>query len=526
MLGAARKATFPVWSFAKVPRPTFSPEENARLYSVYMRPWTLYPRDVTESNPLLSELGVCYLIEGRESTGAIHSDQVEHTGVSDATAGQASTDLASGEQRSDDTHSLGFERAAGNDVAKRRRITRKTPARRMSYAATWDLYTKNVVSETSLFFITNFVGATVACTVEKEGDASEDSEIERWAEVDGRAGNMNVVRKTLDGIAALSEDDGARVFGKHGSTIRLGRDLWQSERLPTSIASRIMERFFDGGTFPPTITLKKAVEKIQKADDVRPQPFTGKTLPYVHLTRVDYGKRIDDWFAKLMLEKEVPSLKQAEVLARVRERVVAEFCLAKEGNDLRKSAAVREREEEPLRSFIHGPPGTGKSRVILWIRRFFTEALGWEHGVEFIFVAFQNRVAYAMGGTTLHAGGDIAVGGQASRQLNHTDVDVLHTRNQHLRFVLADEIGMIPDDLLGAFAEQFRGAAVPSRYTKRADKSERVFGGYNLLMFGDLYQLTPIPASSAIFTPPTEKKTEQAKLALNLFWGDNADAVT
>ena len=31
----------PVWSYAKIPRSRFSPEENARLLSVYMRPWTL-----------------------------------------------------------------------------------------------------------------------------------------------------------------------------------------------------------------------------------------------------------------------------------------------------------------------------------------------------------------------------------------------------------------------------------------------------------------------------------------------------
>ena len=130
-----------------------------------------------------------------------------------------------------------------------------------------------------------------------------------------------------------------------------------------------------------------------------------------------------------------------------------------------------------------------------------------------------------MGGTTLHAGGDIAVGGQSSRQLHHTDVDVLFTRNQHLRFVLVDEIGMIPDDLLGAFAEHYTEAAAQTRFSKRADKSNRVMGGYNLLMFGDLYQLPPIPASAAVSTPRTEKKTEQAKRAHNLFWGDDADAV-
>jgi len=31
----------PTWSFSKVPRSIFSPEENARLLSVYLRPWTL-----------------------------------------------------------------------------------------------------------------------------------------------------------------------------------------------------------------------------------------------------------------------------------------------------------------------------------------------------------------------------------------------------------------------------------------------------------------------------------------------------
>ena len=49
----------PTWSFAKVPRLQFSPEENARLLSVYMRPWTLRESESTRYNPLLSLLGNC-----------------------------------------------------------------------------------------------------------------------------------------------------------------------------------------------------------------------------------------------------------------------------------------------------------------------------------------------------------------------------------------------------------------------------------------------------------------------------------
>ena len=49
----------PTWSFAKIPRLQFSPEEIARLMSVYMRPWTLRESESTNSNPLLSLLGTC-----------------------------------------------------------------------------------------------------------------------------------------------------------------------------------------------------------------------------------------------------------------------------------------------------------------------------------------------------------------------------------------------------------------------------------------------------------------------------------
>jgi len=52
----------PVWYFAKVPRADFSVEENSRLLSVYMRPWTLNPQESVASNPLLSVLGKCCLL--------------------------------------------------------------------------------------------------------------------------------------------------------------------------------------------------------------------------------------------------------------------------------------------------------------------------------------------------------------------------------------------------------------------------------------------------------------------------------
>ena len=40
----------------------------------------------------------------------------------------------------------------------------------------------------------------------------------------------------------------------------------------------------------------------------------------------------------------------------------------------------------------------------------FEETRGYTNGVEFVCVAFQNRVAHIMKGNTLHHAGDVAVG--------------------------------------------------------------------------------------------------------------------
>ena len=111
--------------------------------------------------------------------------------------------------------------------------------------------------------------------------------------------------------------------------------------------------------------------------------------------------------------------------------------------------------------------------------------------------------------------------GGGHKSLEHTDVDALFSKNQHLRWILIDEVGMISDSLLGAFEKHVTDAAKQTRYSYRADKSLRLFGGYNLLAFGDLYQIPPIPASAALFIPSTEGKTQQERAALELFWSND-----
>ena len=52
---------------------------------------------------------------------------------------------------------------------------------------------------------------------------------------------------------------------------------------------------------------------------------------------------------------------------------------------------------EPLRLFLHGVPGAGKSKLLEWIRMFFEEVLGWTHGVEFVYLASQHTMTALIG---------------------------------------------------------------------------------------------------------------------------------
>ena len=84
-----------------------------------------------------------------------------------------------------------------------------------------------------------------------------------------------------------------------------------------------------------------------------------------------YGKQCH----LITIEKHVPTVEQRVVLEQVRDRVLTEFRLWKDGCDLPCSNEERLAQEKPLLGLIHGLPGTGKSKVILFIRRFFERGL-------------------------------------------------------------------------------------------------------------------------------------------------------
>ena len=494
----------PVWNYSKIPKSTLSPNENARLLNVYMRPWTLDPATSSVDNVLLSELSTVSRTAQEQDKAALtdHSGLAQDLKTSTPSAQAAPVPLLP----------------------------------KSSHAESWQRYIKgNVISRTSQRYISNLLAATAARVVEKADSSADEDNEDEALHFNAKVGDMALIADTLKGIAAQDEDEGARGVGKHGACIRIGIHFWETSPLSATEEQQAVEPLFDDGQFPPLREALDAAKDITRMSEERLEPFTGRTEPYAHLSMNDYGARMDTWFTEIQSEQnastqqpEPPTHEQMHVLHVVRDRVLCEFALKKEGAEvpLHLEQLVHGADaREPLRGLIHGLPGTGKSKVIMWIRRMFEEALGWQHDVEFICVAFQNRMAAAMGGNTLHNASNLRPGEKPENKLSHSDLDNLYTKNQHLRWIIIDEISMVADDLLGHFENELTNAAVVSQFSKRADRSIVIMGGYNLLMFGDWWQLPPIPDTNALFIPPTKKKSEIQRCVLDMFWGNSPNAL-
>ena len=260
------------------------------MLSVYMRPWTLHPPEHHVHVPLLTKM--------RE---VVVTYPAEH----ENTQAHCVSDFSGKRRRIRSNGSM--------EVSK-------------SYARTWQHYIDgNVVSNCSKRYILNLLSATAARVVEREGSSDNDSEDSDLEHFKFHAGNMDLVHDTLRGIAANDEDEGRIGFGRHATCIRMGRELWETPALRLEESRRIQERTFDDGTFPDTADSLKAARAVLKQDEERPQPFSGKTLPFAHLSTKDYGARIDEWLRKVKLEAEPPTQQQLAVLEAVAQRVLQEF---------------------------------------------------------------------------------------------------------------------------------------------------------------------------------------------------------
>ena len=190
--------------------------------------------------------------------------------------------------------------------------------------------------------------------------------------------------------------------------------------------------------------------------------------------------------------------------------------------------------DEPLRWALHGGPGTGKSYTLNLIRKeLFEEVLEWKQGSEFQIVTLQAVMANDLDGDTIHhsfglnwqGGGDERISGHKLLELSAKAIE--------WRWLIIDEISMVSAELLARLELRCRELVrdlSQSKYAKDS-ASVRPFGGLNVVMAGDLWQLPP-PRGTFLGDVPWEmlthgrsKKVAHTARGQQLVWGAMPDGV-
>ncbi|CAK0873882.1 unnamed protein product [Prorocentrum cordatum] len=193
----------------------------------------------------------------------------------------------------------------------------------------------------------------------------------------------------------------------------------------------------------------------------------------------DLTSNIQRWRRGLQTHQITPDPQQMSILDAVADRCVQE---AREQDQLRGSPCSR--------LFVFGLPGSGKSEVIRWLCDegvgLFPTCMGWEH--------------------------------EKDPELSE---NTLHTKIQHMRWLIIDEVENVSVELLDAVHRQVkdstRDKGNPWAVDARVPKQFAMFGGLNLVLLGDLWQIPPV-RSLSIAANPFVKRPANVGRILEMFW--------
>ena len=178
-------------------------------------------------------------------------------------------------------------------------------------------------------------------------------------------------------------------------------------------------------------------------------------------------------------------------------------------------------DSQPLLRLVHGLPGSGKSKLLEWISSYFEHVWQYTHSREFMFLAPLNSMASNIGGATLHSWGQVAwkdKRGNFMIPANRSQIEeipALGTKCGALRFLFIDEVEAVGAELLGQLEHNVRAHISSQNSFKYADKEQRYprfFGGVNVVLLGDFWQLRP-PGQIAIMSDPTSRKVAESARA-------------
>ena len=163
----------------------------------------------------------------------------------------------------------------------------------------------------------------------------------------------------------------------------------------------------------------------------------------------------------------------------------------------------------PEYKLVQGLPGGGKTELLTWIRFLLEEVWFFVHGVHFVMTARLNSMADNLHGVTMHKYWRIRFQNSGGAFVNSTSngdawTDLL-TRCASLKLLFIDEIETCDIQLLAQVEE--KQVACSARHDMFASEggdsqnAKRLWGGVNVVMTGDWWQLTPTGGVAVMSNP-------------------------
>ncbi|XP_077490779.1 ATP-dependent DNA helicase PIF1-like [Amblyomma americanum] len=164
---------------------------------------------------------------------------------------------------------------------------------------------------------------------------------------------------------------------------------------------------------------------------------------------------------------------------------------------------VTNEDAKPLRIFFTGPAGCGKTftlRLIMDVYNRYCKSKKIGYGDSeisgvnaYIACATTGKAAVALNGITVHSAFKICTTSGQDRGLSAADLNTFRFLFKGVRCVIIDEVSMLSSDLLRHVDRRLRQI--------RCDRMDEPFGGFDIILCGDLRQLPPVRAAEVFKRP-------------------------
>ena len=359
----------------------------------------------------------------------------------------------------------------------------------------------DLLSAESLRYVSNFMNVYRVRPTDDDDDEAHSDDLASDEELKvSHASLKDALETRVGGHRRLGDEDEETTPGQactHQENSKPGmeraRVMWAADLDDESGTSFRESKFVAVDKLDEVLQAARSSQRQEKslAAMLRAQ---GKETPGVRKLTSATANDVDVWLSELKrrrhpddANKPFCNAEQLQAIEKVATRVRQEL--------LHEADPDQHSFMEPLRWMVHGGPGTGKTKYVINIikKELFEGVLKWDMGINFQIVALQAVMAELLGGDTIHHA--CAIKFFKGEEYHGEDLQThlaIAKRVLQWRWLIIDEISMVSAKLLAEIDVKLRKVVREIGTAKvNASGIDRPFGGLNVIVCGDFWQLEP-----------------------------------